>query len=123
MSSTEGVDTSAATVNGQGDARSVTQRVNAALPANEAEYNLGRHWKHFKATIGLRDDSPTKGQLTFEVSADGKSVFKERVDLGQTQKVDVDLNSPLRLKLTVTYAGQDSTNSYYGTWGDAQLQG
>lgn len=121
LTSTAGVDTSAATVNGKGFPRSITQTVSAGGAVNEAEYNLDRHWNHFNATIGLRDDSPSGGQLTFEVSADGKPLYKQVVTLGETQDVNLDLNGALRLKLTVTYSGQDTTY-YYGTWGDAVLQ-
>ncbi len=121
LTSTQGVDTSAATVNGTGFARSVTQTANAGGPVNDAEYNIERRWQKFKATIGLRDDSPSGGRLTFEVSADGKSLYKQSVSLGQTQDVNVDLHSALRIKLTVTYSGQDNTY-FYGTWGDARLE-
>ncbi|MBL1094195.1 MULTISPECIES: NPCBM/NEW2 domain-containing protein [Streptomyces] len=121
LTSTEGVDNSAATVNGVGFPRSVTQAVNSGAPTNEAEYNIGRRWNKFKATVGLRDDSPTGGKLTFEVSADGKSIYKKTTALGQTQNVTLNLNGALRLKLTVTYSGQDPSNYYYGTWGNAEL--
>ncbi|MGW9432769.1 NPCBM/NEW2 domain-containing protein [Streptomyces decoyicus] len=122
LMSTQGVDNGAATVNGAGFPRSVSLSVNAAGPVNEAEYNIGRQWPKFRATIGLRDDSPTGGQLSFEIRADGKSIFKRSVSLGQAQDVSLDLNGALRLKLTLTYSGQDSANYYYGTWGEARLE-
>lgn len=88
---------------------------------NEVEYNLGRDWKEFRATIGLRDDSPTGGELSFQVATDGgKQLYSESVSLGEEQQIDLNVDGALRLKLTVTYAGQDP-NYIYGTWGNAQL--
>ncbi|MFD3999072.1 NPCBM/NEW2 domain-containing protein [Streptomyces sp. NPDC058583] len=122
LTSTRGVDVGAAEVNGKGYARSVTLWVNQAGPFSELEYNLGRDWKSFKATVGLRDDSPSGGNVTFEVAVDGRTVYTKTVALGQTQEVNVDAQDALRLKLTVTYSGEDATSDYYGTWGDARLE-
>ncbi|MFJ9106267.1 NPCBM/NEW2 domain-containing protein [Streptomyces sp. NPDC102405] len=122
LKSTQGVDTSIVEINGEGFARSVTLIVNAAGPVNSAEYNLGRHWDRFSATAGLRDDSPTGGKLTFEVSVDGKQEYSETIPLGKSQEIDLDVSDALRLKLTVTYSGQDDGSSYYGSWGNAHLQ-
>ncbi|MDQ0595694.1 hypothetical protein QF037_000039 [Streptomyces canus] len=120
LTSTQGVDTGSAEVNGHGHPRSVTLTASAGGPVNEVEYNLGRHWKNFTATIGLRDDSPTRSKLTFQVSADEKQLFSRSVSLGEDYKIDLDVGEALRLKLTITYADQDS-NYVYGTWGDAKL--
>ncbi|MFF1722186.1 NPCBM/NEW2 domain-containing protein [Streptomyces sviceus] len=120
LTSTQGVDTSSAEVNGRGYPRSITQTTSTGGPVNEAEYNLGRHWQRLKATIGLRDDSPTRAKLTFQVSADEKQLLSKSVSLGEDVKIDLDLDGALRLKLTVTYGGQDP-NYVYGTWGDVQL--
>jgi hypothetical protein len=122
LKSTQGVDTSTVEINGEGFAQSVTLIVNAAGPVNSAEYNLGRHWDRFSATAGLRDDSPTGGKLTFEVSVDGKQEYSQMIPLGKSQKVDLDVSNALRLKLTVTYSGQDAGSSYYGSWANARLQ-
>ncbi|WNZ06185.1 NPCBM/NEW2 domain-containing protein [Streptomyces sp. 11x1] len=121
LTSSQGVDTSAVEINGEGFARSVTLIANAAGPVNSVEYNLSRHWDMFSATIGLRDDSPTGGKLTFEVSVDGKQEYSETVPLGRSQKIELDLSNALRMKLTVTYSGQDAGSSYYGSWGNARL--
>jgi hypothetical protein len=122
LTSTQGVDTSAVEINGKGFARSVTLTANAAGPVNSAEYNLGRHWHTFTATVGLRDDSPTGGTLTFEVVIDGTREYRETIRLGESQAVRLDVSGALRLKLTVTYTGHDAGNVYYGSWGDAGLK-
>lgn len=122
LKSTQGVDTSTVEINGEGFARAVTLIVSAAGPVNSVEYNLGRHWDRFSATAGLRDDSPTGGKLTFEVSVDGKQEFSETIPLGKSKKIDLDVSDALRMKLTVTYSGQDSAgNGYFGSWGNARL--
>lgn len=123
LTSTRGVDAGTAEVNGRGFPRSVTVWVNAAGPVSEVEYNLGHHWKKFMATAGLRDDSPTGGKLTFEVSVDEKTIFEKSIALGESQDVNLNVDGALRLKLTVTYSGQDSGSTYNGTWGDARLEG
>lgn len=122
LTSTQGVDTSTVEINGEGFARSVTLIVNAAGPVGSAEYNLGRHWNRFSATAGLRDDSPTGGRLTFEVSVDGKQEYRETIPLGESQKIELDVSNALRLKLTVTYSGKDAGNTFYGSWGNAFLR-
>jgi hypothetical protein len=123
LTATGGIDTSAAEINGTGFARSVTLNCNAAGPVNSVEYNLGRHWTTFTATAGLRDDSPTGGSLTFEAAVDGTRRYRETIRLGASREVRLDIRNALRLKLTVSYTGQDATNVYYGSWGDAQITG
>lgn len=122
LTSTRGVDTSTAEINGKGFARSVTLTANAAGPVNFAEYNLGRHWHTFTATVGLRDDSPTAGSLTFEVAIDGTREYREQIRLGESRNVELDVSNALRLKMTITYTGEDAGGVYYGSWGDAQLK-
>lgn len=122
LTSTRGVDTSTVEINGQAFARSVTLAVNAAGPVASAEYNLGRHWDTFSATVGLGDESPTGGLLTFEASVDGRQEYSQTIPLGKTQRIGLGVNGALRLKLTVTYSGQDAANSFYGCWGNAHLQ-
>ncbi|MGW7610080.1 NPCBM/NEW2 domain-containing protein [Streptomyces sp. NPDC054766] len=122
LTSSGGVDTGAADINGKGFARSVTLSANAAGPVSFAEYHLGRQWRTFSATVGLRDDSPTGGSLTFEIVVDGSKKYGNRIPLGKSQEVNVDVTHALRMKLTITYTGQDSGSYYYGSWGDAKLK-
>lgn len=121
LTTTTGVDTEAAEINGTGFARSVTLAANSGSPVNSAEYNLDRHWNTFSAAVGLRDDSPTGGRLTFEVSVDGRLKFRKELPLGKSKNINLDVTDALRLKLTVTYSGKD-LNTFYGSWGDARLQ-
>ncbi|QJT04068.1 hypothetical protein G9272_30430 [Streptomyces asoensis] len=122
LTSSGGVDAGAADINGRGFARSVTLSANAAGPVSFAEYNLGRQWRTFSATVGLRDDSPTGGSLTFEVVVDGSKKYGKGIPLGESQEVKVDVTHALRMKLIITYAGQEAGSYYYGSWGDAKLK-
>ena len=122
LASSGGVYTGAAEINGRGFVRSVTLGANAAGPVSFAEYNLGRQWNRFFATVGLRDDSPTGGSLTFEIVVDGSKEYEKEVPLGETRVVDVEVKKALRMKVSITYAGQDAGNYYYGSWGNAMLK-
>jgi hypothetical protein len=93
------------------------------IPENDAEYNLGRHWRTFKAAIGPRDDAPTGCQLKFEAFADGKQISDATVPLGEAQHLKLDISHVLRLKIQVTYVSPTDISSYcYGVWGDARLE-
>ncbi|MFE5596856.1 NPCBM/NEW2 domain-containing protein [Streptomyces sp. NPDC056549] len=122
LTSTAGVDASAAEINGKGFARSVTLTANAGGPVGSAEYHLGRQWKAFYATVGLRDDSPSGGALTFEVTVDGTQKYREEIALGESKIIKLGVANALRLKLSITYTGE-SSDYYYGSWGDAKLEG
>ncbi|MFI8277860.1 NPCBM/NEW2 domain-containing protein [Streptomyces sp. NPDC085929] len=109
-----------AEVNGRAYPRSIVQRVGPADPVNQVEYHLGRHWKSFLATVGLRDDSPTGGTVSFEVSLDRTPVHRTELTVGQSRDIVVDIGGAFRMKLTVTGPGwQGGIN--YGAWGDARL--
>ncbi|HEU5150993.1 MAG TPA: PASTA domain-containing protein [Iamia sp.] len=86
-----------------------------------AEYNLGRDWERFKATVGLSDDSESTAQVRFEVLVDGTSLFNEVLGLGATAEVDVDVSGGLRLVLRIT--SLDDYQDADGVWGDARLVG
>ncbi|MFE9727655.1 NPCBM/NEW2 domain-containing protein [Streptomyces sp. NPDC005794] len=124
LSSSNGTETGSAEVNGHNYARSTSLRVDKGyIPENDAEYNLGRHWRTFKATIGLRDDAPTGCRLKFEAFADGKLVTNATVTLGEARDLKLEISQVLRLKIQVTYVSPTDISSYcYGVWGDAHLE-
>ncbi|MFF0290353.1 NPCBM/NEW2 domain-containing protein [Streptomyces sp. NPDC005262] len=124
LSSSSGTDTGSAEVNGRNYARSTSLRVDKSyIPENDAEYNLGRDWRTFKATIGLRDDAPTGCRLKFEAFADGKLINDATLPLGETRDLKLDISHVLRLKIQVTYVSSTDISNYcYGAWGDARLE-
>lgn len=110
-----------AEVNGQFYPRSVVQWTGDIL--NEglvAEYHLGRHWRTFLATVGLRDDSPTGCVLTFEVSLDGTPAYRTELSVGQAQNATVNITDAYRMKLAIS-PGRGSPTFCYGAWGEARL--
>ncbi|MFD4033474.1 NPCBM/NEW2 domain-containing protein [Streptomyces sp. NPDC058637] len=105
--------------------QSISMRVDKySLPVNQVEYNLGSRWKQFDATIGVHNDSPTGGRLTFEVSADGSSLFRKELAKGQLRELHVKIEDTQTLKLKVTFTAGEYYNDYsFGVWGDARLIG
>ncbi|MER5730284.1 NPCBM/NEW2 domain-containing protein [Streptomyces sp. NPDC002138] len=85
------------------------------------EYHLGRHWKSFLATVGQRDDSPTGGTLSFEVSLDGTPVHRTELTVGQSRNITLNIVGAFRMTLTVTGPGPTGGAVYYGVWGNARL--
>lgn len=112
-----------ADLQGRTFAQSVSFSVDkSSLPSSYAEYNLGSNWKSLNATIGVRDDSPTGGRITFQVSVDGRSAFRRELGVGESEKVSIDVTGALRLILKVSFtAGEYYDNYSYGSWGDARL--
>ncbi|MBD3580505.1 NPCBM/NEW2 domain-containing protein [Streptomyces sp. KD18] len=94
----------------------------SSLPSSYAEYNLGGRWRLFDATIGVRDDSPSGGRITFQALVDGRSVMKRELGVGESEKVKINVSGALRLMLKVSFtAGEHYDNYSYGSWGDARL--
>jgi hypothetical protein len=83
-----------------------------------AEYNLGRHYRRFVATIGILDDASTDAASTFELRADGVAIYTRRLTLGQHVVVNVPVTH--RLRLAVTLRDNQGGNCRAG-WGNARL--
>ncbi|WP_318207750.1 NPCBM/NEW2 domain-containing protein [Streptomyces sp. SJL17-1] len=63
-----------------------------------SEYNLGTEWKTLTMTAGIDDSSPnTAARLIVKV--DGKALHTGVVDLGQPEKLTLDLDHGLRLRI------------------------
>ncbi|QBI20824.1 hypothetical protein ER308_15440 [Egibacter rhizosphaerae] len=73
-----------------------------------AEYDLARDYERFRATLGVRDDSTSDAEFRVIVSTDGNERFRDRVRLGETVDLDVDLTDALRLRIEVE--GIDDTD-------------
>jgi hypothetical protein len=118
-----GVANEPAEINGDQYPQSVIMRADKSyVPYGDAEYNLGRKWRSLDATIGLRDDSPSEAALNFEVFADGKRLHEERMQIGESSEISLDVSGKLRLTLKVSYDSSEDIDTYcYGVWGDAQL--
>ncbi|MEU8549055.1 NPCBM/NEW2 domain-containing protein [Streptomyces roseoverticillatus] len=123
VSSSYNVDKGSADLRGQTFPQSVSLRVDKnSIPANDAEYNTAGRWKSFDATIGVRDDSPAGGRLTFQVFLDGRPLPAHELGIGESRELHIKVTGALRLKLKVTFTAGEYYNDYsYGVWGNAHL--
>jgi hypothetical protein len=87
---------------------------------HQVEYNLGRHWKHLQATVGLRDDSATNAQVRMDAFGDERPLYSHVFALGQSDQMNLDVSGVLRLRLVATLT---STPNGHATpvWGEARL--
>jgi NPCBM/NEW2 domain len=100
------------------------------------EYNLGKRYRQFTATVGVVDDAPDSGQVAvFEVYVDGVRRARQQVSFGNPKSITVDVTGGLRLRLLASEAGIESpaqagANAAWGVpnhlpnvaWADAQVR-
>lgn len=73
------------------------------------EYNLGRHYRTFNATLGVADDTQdTRQTAVFEVHADSKRIGRIQVRFGQPRAVSLSVAGSLRLRLVAIEADIES---------------
>ncbi|MDT0329950.1 protein kinase domain-containing protein [Nocardiopsis lambiniae] len=82
-----------------------------------ADYNLGRKWSTFTATIGVDDNSSASATTTFTVYTDGEPEVTETLRLGETLDIEVDVRDALRLRIEV----DSDQNGVYPVWADPTL--
>jgi NPCBM/NEW2 domain len=63
-----------------------------------ADYNLGRHFERFTATIGPSDISKSTG-YHFEIWKDDKRVFSETLRHGQSKRINMSVRDVLKLRI------------------------
>ncbi|WP_017569760.1 protein kinase domain-containing protein [Nocardiopsis halotolerans] len=81
------------------------------------DYNLGRDWTTFTATIGIDDTSSASATTTFTVHVDGEAEVTETLRLGETLDIEVDVTDALRLRLAV----ESDDEGIYPVWADPAL--
>ncbi|CAL9390409.1 hypothetical protein SUDANB121_01252 [Nocardiopsis dassonvillei] len=82
-----------------------------------AEYNLGRKWSAFTATIGVDDTSSASATTTFTVLLDGEPEVTETLRLGETLDIEVDVRDVLRLRIQV----ESDDDGVLPVWADPTL--
>ncbi|MFC0038566.1 NPCBM/NEW2 domain-containing protein [Actinomadura rayongensis] len=65
------------------------------------EYALSRRYGHFRATLGLADDTPNAAPTSMKIAGDGKTIRSQTLRLGHPLTVDLDVRGLIRLSLTV----------------------
>jgi NPCBM/NEW2 domain len=63
------------------------------------EYDLGRDYDTFRATIGLSDDSTTKAVVRYEIFGDDRLIYSKAADFGHSFTVNASDVNVLRLRL------------------------
>lgn len=110
------------TVNGELSPYSVSVEVGGCYKGSTIEYNLGRKWEAFDATIGLADSSKAGVKIAFQVTADGSQVGSYRLGLGESRDIKLSVTNTLRLELTIVQlAVNDECHAGEAVWGDARL--
>ncbi|HEY3673657.1 MAG TPA: PASTA domain-containing protein [Acidimicrobiia bacterium] len=115
-----GADSGVATMGGTTYAHAVTFYASSA--STKAGYDLGRHYRRLRGTVGLRDDDQASSSVKVEVFADGRSIFSQTVGLGQSVELDLDVTNVLRLELVGTNLARTSQLPSV-VWGDVRLLG
>jgi len=89
-----------------------------------ADYNLGRHFETFTATIGPSDISKSK-RYQFEIWTDDQRVWSKVLGHGQAEKVNIPVRNVLKLRLAA--CSLDETvimeREGGGIFGDPQVHG
>ncbi|MFJ5779799.1 NPCBM/NEW2 domain-containing protein [Streptomyces sp. NPDC093094] len=86
------------------------------------EYYLGAECSSFTATVGLDDESGTRGTTAFEVWADGRKVTATEVldNAAPAQRLSADVTGADIVRLVVTDGGDGITYDH-ADWADATL--
>src|SRR4051794_32017895 len=113
-----GINTGSAEVNGTLIAKSLI--MDPTFGPDQVEYNLGRHWKHLQATVGIRDDSATNAQVRMDAFGDERPLYSQVFALGQSDQIDLDVLGVLRLRLVATLTSKPNGQAT-PVWGDAKL--
>lgn len=78
------------------------------------EFNLGRDWSRFRTVVGISDTSSADGTGDFRIIVDGQPAATQRVGLGLSRIVEIDLRSALRLRLEAELLEGDQVVLVYG---------
>lgn len=84
------------------------------------QYDLGRNWNNFRATIGLSDTSHPDARYQFRVLVDDEPRGTWTMRLGQSRDININVSGGLRLKLEVTKTAANGNNAN-AAWGDARV--
>jgi hypothetical protein len=90
------------------------------------DYDLGRHWSTFTATVGALETDPSDASATYTVYGDGERLASGNVSLTQARNLRISVKKYLRLRLLVNDPQAPNrscgfSDNYYYVWGNAQL--
>lgn len=90
------------------------------------DYDLGRSWNRFTATVGISDDSRSEAGATYTLLADNQVLASGALTLGTSTPIDVSVVNVLRLRLQINEPFAVSDRCYYNStaqvvWGNPLL--
>lgn len=88
------------------------------------DYDIGRKWSTFTATVGINDTSPSDATATYTLFADSKSIATGPLSLGTAAPINVSISTVLRLRLQINNPESSATVCRAKTsiiWGDPTL--
>lgn len=88
------------------------------------DYDIGRKWSTFTATVGLSDDSPADASATYTLIADTKPIATGPLKLGTAAPINVPITNVLRLRLKINNPESSNAKCRAKTsiiWGDPTL--
>ena len=90
---------------------------------SDVRYALGTDCTRFKASVGVDDESFTKGSVAFRVFADANQVYDSGVVSGSsaTKTIDVSIAGASQLRLVVTNGG-DNFDYDHADWAMARIE-
>nr|WP_232292128.1 protein kinase [Frankia sp. QA3] len=74
------------------------------------EYDLGRHYRQLRTTIGLSDDSDSDAVYEVQIDGDGRQLADTTVRLGSPVPIDLDMSGILRLRFVITHTAGDTSD-------------
>ncbi|MDO8522827.1 MAG: glycosyl hydrolase [bacterium] len=100
----------------------VYQKGLGAHAYSEITYNLNGQYSSFLSDIGVDDEVGASGTITFQVIADGLTLYNSGVMNGSsaTKQVNVNVSGKNQLKLIITDGG-NGIGSDHGDWANAIL--
>jgi serine/threonine-protein kinase len=85
------------------------------------EFNLGKDWQQFLATVGIADGSEFEQSARFRVILDGNLIWEEdNVRFGTAVPIEIDISGGLRLRLEAVALDQGRISM---VWGSPRLIG
>lgn len=86
-----------------------------------ATFGLGRQYVRFRAQIGIPDTIRIRGRLSYEVEADGRSIYRSPIIRPGDRSIAVDLDVRNVQRLTLRGRAIDEPGGYTLVWGDARV--
>lgn len=84
------------------------------------EYDLGRDWEFFEATVGLLDYSDIEQRGRFRILVNGSQIWEEDVEFGEEIPISINISGGLRLRLEVVSLEEGALGL---GWGSPRLLG